>query len=51
METLLQLIENMSHSTGQGIVGVTGIFLFLVLIVGAGIYRAKEMQEHDTEHH
>jgi hypothetical protein len=40
----------MAHSTPAGYVGVSGIFLFLAAMVGAGVYRVKQALEHE-EHH
>lgn len=42
-----ELFGNMMHSTVQGFIGVTGIFLYLGAIVAAAMYRIKEgMNEH-----
>ena len=50
MHTIMELIQNMSHSSLQGGLGVTGILVFFALLVGAGLFRAKEMQEQDKGH-
>jgi hypothetical protein len=50
MQTLLQLLENASHSSLVGLVGVAGIGLLFVGLIGAGIYRAKESLDHEDEH-
>jgi hypothetical protein len=50
METLLHLLENASHSTMVGLVGVAGIGLLFIVLIGAGIYRAKESLDQE-EHH
>ncbi|GAB6888138.1 hypothetical protein JCM13304A_16360 [Desulfothermus okinawensis JCM 13304] len=50
MHTLLELIKNMSHSTIQGFFGVVGIFVFLITMVGSGIYRVKQQLEKDKSH-
>ncbi len=48
MHTLLELIKNISHSTGIGFIGVCGIFAFLFTMIGLGIFRVKQML--DKEH-
>ena len=50
METIVELITSMAHSTPAGFVGVSGIFVFLVVMVGGGLYRVKQAMEHE-EHH
>jgi len=49
MQTLLTLLENMSHSTLPGFLGVSGIFLFLIGLVAASLYRIKNSGS-DEEH-
>lgn len=51
METLLELIHNMTHSTIQGFFGVVGIFTFLALMVGSGIYRVKQELAKENKKH
>ena len=42
-----ELVGNMMHSTVQGFIGVTVIFIYLAAIVLAAAYRIKEgMNEH-----
>jgi hypothetical protein len=50
METIVELITSMAHSTPAGFVGVSGIFVFLAVMVGGGLYRVKQAMEHE-EHH
>ncbi len=45
MQTLLELLQNMSHSTLSGMIGVSGIIVFLAAIVGAALYRIWEQQD------
>ena len=47
MQTLLELLQNMSHSTLSGMIGVSGIVIFFAAIVGAALYRVGEQQEQD----
>ncbi|MCF8105444.1 MAG: hypothetical protein K9K64_08180 [Desulfohalobiaceae bacterium] len=47
METLTDLISGMSHSTIQGFVGVTGIVVFLVVVVLTATCRIKELMDQD----
>ncbi len=47
MQTLLELLQNMSHSTLSGMIGVSGIVLFFLALVGAAVYRIREQQEQD----
>lgn len=44
-----ELVGNMLHSTVAGVVGVTGIFIYLAAIVIAALYRIKESMQ--DEHH
>ncbi len=39
---LLELISNAMHSTPQGFVGVTLIFLYFCLIVATAFYRIRK---------
>ncbi len=50
MHTLLKLLTNMGHSTAQGFIGVCGIVLFLIAMVGSGIYRVKQQLEKEGDH-
>ena len=50
METILQLLKNMSHSTAAGFLGVSGIFLFLAVILWAGIYRVRQALDREEKH-
>lgn len=45
---VFELIENMLHSTIEGFVGVTGIFIYLTAIVAAAIYRIYENIQEDS---
>ncbi|WP_457571714.1 hypothetical protein [Desulfovulcanus sp.] len=45
MDVVIELIKNMSHSTTQGIIGVSAIFIYFVIIVAVSIYRIKEGQK------
>lgn len=47
MHTLLMLLENMAHSSLTGIIGVGGIFLFLIGMVAAGVYRSLEAESEE----
>lgn len=47
IKIVFELIENMLHSTIEGLVGVTGIFIFLTAIVLAAIYRIWENTQED----
>ncbi|XPV77236.1 MAG: hypothetical protein ACNI27_04765 [Desulfovibrio sp.] len=44
-----ELISNAMHSTPQGFVGVSLIFIYLVWMVTMAVRRMKEAREHD--HH
>ncbi len=37
-----ELIQNAFHSTAAGTVGVTGIFVYMAIIVGTALYRIKK---------
>ena len=50
METIVELVTHMAQSTPAGYAGVTGIFIFLAVMLGAGVYRVKQAME-DEEHH
>lgn len=50
MQTLLELLQNMSHSSISGLIGVSGIFLFLGGIIAAAIYRIREQLHEEDEH-
>ncbi len=50
METILTLVQNMAHSTPAGFVGVSGIFIFLALMLGAGVYRVKQALAEEKRH-
>ena len=50
METILQLVRNMAHSTPAGFAGVSGIFIFLALMVGAGGYRVRRALREEERH-
>lgn len=47
METVAALISSMSHSTIQGLLGVTGIVVFLGIIVVTAAFRIKEQMDQD----
>ncbi len=49
MHTLMELIKNMSHSSIEGFLGVSGIIIFLIIMVGSGIYRVKQGLERETQ--
>lgn len=42
-----ELISGMAHSTTQGFVGVTLIYVYLAWIVTIGLIRVKEAMEED----
>lgn len=44
-----ELVSNMLHSTVAGFIGVTAIFVYLVAIVWAAMYRIQEGGH--LEHH
>lgn len=44
-----ELFGNMLHSTVQGFIGVTGIFVYLAAIVISACYRIRENMQ--DEHH
>lgn len=47
---LVELLRDMFSSTTQGYFGVTGIYIYFIVIVSAAIFRIKEgMREGD--HH
>ncbi|GFM37111.1 hypothetical protein [Desulfovibrio psychrotolerans] len=46
---LAELFDNMMHSTPQGFVGVSLIFIYFVFIVSAAFYRIKKGEHLD--HH
>ncbi len=50
MHTLIELLKAMSHSTGEGLIGVSGIIIFLIAMVGSGIYRVKQQLEREENH-
>ncbi|MCF8086107.1 MAG: hypothetical protein K9J48_04365 [Desulfohalobiaceae bacterium] len=50
METILTLVQNMAHSTPAGFVGVCGIFIFMALMLGGGVYRVKQALEKEERH-
>jgi hypothetical protein len=45
METVIELLTNMSHSTTEGMFGVGAIFIYFIVIVAVSIYRIKEGQK------
>jgi len=42
MEILVELLENALHSTPQGFVGVSGIWIYMAVIVVTAIYRIRK---------
>ncbi len=50
MYTIWELLKNISHSSPEGFAGVLGIFIFLIGIIGAGVFRVKEMIEQEDSH-
>lgn len=50
MQTILELLKNMLHSTNDGFAGVIGIFVFFAIMIGAGIYRAYESYKQSEDH-
>jgi hypothetical protein len=48
MSVVSELITNMGHSTEQGFFGVTAIYVYMAIIVGAALYRIRKMAK---EHH
>lgn len=49
METILELLNGMAHSTTEGKFGVAAIFIYFIVIVAVACYRIKQNLEHD--HH
>ena len=47
MHTFLTLLENMVHSTLPGLIGGSGIILFLIGMLAAGVYRAIEAEKEE----
>lgn len=45
---VFELVENMLHSTVEGLVGVSGIFIYLAAIVIAAVYRIWENIQEDS---
>lgn len=48
METIGELITNMTHSTSQGTLGVSLIFIYLFWIVGIAMLRIRQSKD---DHH
>jgi hypothetical protein len=46
IETISELITNMGHSTDQGFVGVSLIFIYLAWIVAMALWRINQ-SKHD----
>ena len=46
-----ELLSGMSHSTTQGFVGVTLIFVYMAWIITIGLIRVKEAMEEDKHGH
>ena len=49
MSIIHQLIDNALHSTPQGYLGVSLIFIYMAIIVGTAVYRIYQNVKHD--HH
>ncbi|MFP4316575.1 MAG: hypothetical protein ACLFQR_10160 [Desulfovibrionales bacterium] len=49
MHIISELIHDMASSTMEGIIGVSGIFIFLAIIVASALYRINEIKKSD--HH
>ncbi|KUJ96969.1 MAG: hypothetical protein PWR24_924 [Desulfonauticus sp.] len=49
MQTIIELLTNMTHSTTEGKFGVAAIFIYFIIIVAVACYRIKENLKH--EHH
>ena len=47
---LVELLRDMARSTTEGFFGVTGIYIYFVVIVGAAIYRIKEGMREGNHH-
>ncbi len=50
MDVLGTLFSNMGESTVPGMFGVGGILVYFVVIVGAALFRIKEIYQQE-EHH
>ncbi|MDQ7033208.1 MAG: hypothetical protein Q9M37_10925 [Desulfonauticus sp.] len=50
MQTLLELLHNMSQSSVQGMFGVAGIFLYFIAIISVSCYRIKQNLEEEKRH-
>jgi len=45
MRMLAELIANMSQASEQGMFAVAGIYVYMILIVGAAFYRIRQFQK------
>ncbi len=48
---IAELISGMAHSTTQGFVGVTLIFVYMAWIIAIGLIRVNEAMEEDKAGH
>lgn len=46
MSVVLELANNALHSTPQGYLGVSLIFIYMAVIVGTALYRIKQHGDH-----
>jgi len=46
MSVLFELASNALHSTPQGFLGVSLIFIYMAVIVGTALYRIKQHGHH-----
>ncbi|MBG0778095.1 MAG: hypothetical protein H0S85_16850 [Desulfovibrionaceae bacterium] len=42
MDMISELVHNMGHSTDQGFVGVSMIFIYFAVIFGYAVYRIRK---------
>jgi len=50
MDTLRELITNMSHSSTEGMFGVAGIIIYFFAILTAACYRIKQNLKNEDHH-
>jgi len=48
MDVIIELVNDMFHSTPQGTVGVIGIFAYMAVILATALYRIRK---GDPLHH
>lgn len=49
MSTVTELVHNAMHSSGEGFIGVSAIFVYFVIIVTVAFKRIKQLKAAD--HH